>query len=50
MIVFFEPFIEEYTGILEEASLLVGAITSVYAIIGGIAILKSRNKKPPKVN
>tara|TARA_B110000014_G_scaffold59238_1_gene40030 strand:+ start:82 stop:249 length:168 start_codon:yes stop_codon:yes gene_type:complete len=50
MIVFFEPFIEEYTGILEEAFLLVGAITSVCAIIGGIAILKSRNKKPPKVN
>ena len=46
MIVSFGPFIEEYTGIPEEASLLVGAIISFCAIIGGIAILKSRNKTP----
>jgi len=46
LIVFFSIFIEEYTGISGEGSLLVGAIISICAIIGGIAILKSRYKKP----
>ena len=50
VIISFGPYIEEYTGIPEEPSLFLGAIIMVCSIIGGITILKSRNKKPPKVN
>ena len=50
VIISFGPYIEKYKGIPEEPSLFLGSIIMVCSIIGGIAILNSRNKKPPKVN